>query len=71
MDDFGVKYVGQENSDHLVAALKYLYEITIDREGSKFLSLTIKFDYQKRIDISMPGYVKKTLLHFQHIARQK
>ena len=48
MDNFGVKYVRQENSDHLVAALKDLYEITIDREGLKFLGLTIKFDYQTR-----------------------
>ena len=69
MEDFGVKYVGQQNFDHLVAALKDLYEITVDREGLKFLGLTIKFDYQKRIvDISMPGYVKKALLRFQHIA---
>ena len=72
VDDFGVKYVGKENFDHLVAALKDLYEITVDEKGSKFLGLTIKFNYQKRtVDISMPGYVKKALLRFQHIARRK
>ena len=47
MDNFGVKYVGQENFYHIVAALNGLYEITVNKEGSEFLGLTIKFDYQK------------------------
>ena len=70
MDDFGVKYVGKENFHHLIAALRDLYEVTVDKEGSKFLGLTITFNYDKQtVDISMPGYVIKALLRFQHLAR--
>ena len=69
VDDFSLKYVGKEHFDHLVVALKDLYEVTVDNEGSNLLSLTIEFDYKNRtVDISMPGYVKKALLRFQHLA---
>ena len=72
MDDSGVKYAGKENFHHLIASLRDLYEVTVDEEGSKFLGLTITFDYDKQtVDISMPGYVIKALLQFQHLARRK
>ena len=71
VDDSGVKYVDKENFDHLAQALQNQYEITVDN-NSKFLGLTIKFDYtNKTVNISMPGYVKKALLHFQHITGRK
>ena len=41
VDDFGVKYVGEENLTHLVNILKEHYEISIDREGSHYLGITI------------------------------
>ena len=50
VDDFGAKYVGNHNFQHLISALKDLYEITIDDKGEKFLGLTIKLNYkQKRV----------------------
>ena len=71
VDDFGVKYVGKEKIDHLAQALWDQYEITVD-DDSKFLGLTIKFNYaNKTVNISMPGYVKKALLRFQHIAQRQ
>ena len=30
VDDFGVKYVGKENTDHLIQTLNKLYTISID-----------------------------------------
>ena len=41
VDDFGVKYIGKENADHLIQALKKLYTISIDWTGSLFCGLTI------------------------------
>ena len=41
VDDFGVKYIGKENSDHLIQALQKLYTISIDWTGSLFCGLTI------------------------------
>jgi hypothetical protein len=67
VDDFGVKYVGQEHANHLLQTLKILYTVTADWSGTKFLGLTIKWDYDnKTVDISMPGYVEKALQQFQH-----
>ena len=70
VDDFGVKYKGVENFRHLCSALRDLYEITVDEHGTKFLGLSIKWNYKAGwVEISMPGYVKKALLRFQHVAK--
>ena len=41
VDDFGVKYIGKENADHLIQALQKLYTISIDWNGSLFCGLAI------------------------------
>ena len=41
VDDFGVKYVGKENADHLIQTLQKLYTISIDCTGSLLCGLTI------------------------------
>ena len=70
VDDFGVKYVGQENFDHLVNALRDLYTITVNPNWKHFLGLTLAWDYiSNHIDISIPCYIKKTLTSFQHVAQ--
>ena len=33
VDDFGVKYVGKDNTDHLIQALKKLYTVSINWYG--------------------------------------
>ena len=30
VDNFGVKYVGKENADHIISALRGLYTVSID-----------------------------------------
>jgi hypothetical protein len=58
VDDFGVKYVGKENSDHLLHALKQHYEVTEDWEGKLYCGISLKWDYKKKtVDLSMPGYI--------------
>eukprot|EP00957_Ditylum_brightwellii_P202232 15329205-Ditylum_brightwellii.AAC.2 len=32
-DDFGVKYIGQENINHLISVLKCYYTVKIDMTG--------------------------------------
>ena len=68
VDDFGVKYVGEEDFEHLLSALRALYEITVDYHGSRFLGISINWDYQNgTVDISMPKYITKILTRFQHV----
>ena len=66
MDDFGVLYVGDEHAQHLMGILKEHCEISVDWKGEKYISLTIDWDYvQKKVHISMPGYIAKALMQFK------
>jgi hypothetical protein len=48
VDDFAVKYVGQENAHHLRNALLRHYGITTDWKGKVYSGMTLNWDYQKR-----------------------
>ena len=63
VDDFGVKYVGEEHAQHLVDVLKSHYKITEDWEGEKYIGIDIEWDYAKRqVHLSMPDYIRKALV---------
>ncbi len=67
VDDFGVKYVGKENADHLISVLQEEYKIDIDWEGTRYIGLTLDWDYiQRKVHLSMPGYITKALTQFAH-----
>jgi hypothetical protein len=67
VDDFGVKYVGRENAEHLMACIKNNYDISSDWKGSAYCSLTLEWEYKnKTVDLSMPGYINAALNKYQH-----
>jgi hypothetical protein len=69
VDNLGVKYVGREHAEHLMACIKKNYNISSDWNGSAYCGLTLDWDYKKRtVDLSMPGYIKATLHKYQHPA---
>jgi hypothetical protein len=69
VDDFTVKYVGKQHTDHLRNALLKTYELKTDWTGTVYSGMTLKWDYKHRTcDISMPGYVSNVLRKFQHDA---
>jgi hypothetical protein len=60
VDDFGVMYLSDDDSNHLVAALREKYVITIDSTGAQYCGLTFDWNYDKRyVDVSMPGYIER------------
>jgi hypothetical protein len=66
VDNFGVKYVGEEHCDHLLAVLKEHYDVKVDETGGRYLGLTIDWDYAKRcVHLSMPDYVPDALHRFK------
>ena len=72
VDDFGIKYVGKEHADHLLATLRTQYTMTTDWAGTNYCGLTIDWDYRARTcDISLPGYVERALHRFQHRPSKK
>jgi hypothetical protein len=67
VDDFGVKYVGQQHAEHLLTALNTYYPTSTDWEGTLYCGITLKWDYEHRtVDLSMPGYVQTALDKFKH-----
>jgi hypothetical protein len=67
VDDFGVKYIGREHAEHLMACTKKNYNISRDWNGSAYCGLTLDWDYKNRtVDLSMPGYIKAALHKYQH-----
>jgi hypothetical protein len=69
VDDFGVKYVGREHAEHLMACIKKNYEISSDCTCSAYYGLTLEWDHNNRtMDLSMPGYIKAALHKYQHPA---
>lgn len=67
VDDFAVKYFNKADADHLINALKEVYDITVDWKGQDYCGLKIEWDYKNaHVDISMPTYTIKALQRLQH-----
>jgi hypothetical protein len=47
-DNFAVKYTSMEDAQHLIDALKQDYTITIDWDTTKYIGLTLKWDYKNQ-----------------------
>ena len=45
VDDFGVKYVGQEHAEHLIQVLREYYTMSIDWDGSLYCGIQLDWDY--------------------------
>ena len=72
VDDFGVKYVGEQHAKHLKHTLEQHYKVTTDWTGRRYIGITLDWDYVRRqVHLSMPGYVAKALKQFQHIAPKR
>jgi hypothetical protein len=62
VDNFGVKYVGNEHVDHLIWCIKQKYQLTKDWTGDLYCGIKLNWDYDAHtLNISMPGYIKKLL----------
>ena len=62
-----MKYVNKNDVEHLISVLKQDYEIDTDWEGTRYLGLTLDWDYTKReVHLSMPGYIENALVRFGH-----
>ena len=66
VDDFGVKYVGEEHAEHLLSVINEHYRCKAEWPGNRYLGMTLDWDYDHReVHISMPGYVHEALQRFR------
>ena len=67
VDDFSVKYVHKRDADTLISLLQQHYDLTTDWTGTKYLGLSLEWNYtQRTLDLSMPGYIQRALSRFHH-----
>ena len=68
VDGFGVKYENKEGAIHLMKILKQNYEVVTKYwKGTIYAGIHLHWDYKGgNVHLSMPGYIKKALLLFQH-----
>ena len=60
VDDFGIKYFGTKDVEHLISALSHNYKLSTDWEGKNFCGLTFDWHYDAEfVDFSMPEYLPK------------
>ncbi len=65
IDNFSVKYINKDNVKQLASILRQDCKIDVDWEGTRYLGLTIDWDYtDHKVHLSMPGYINKALLRF-------
>jgi hypothetical protein len=48
VEDFAVKYAGNQHTDHLRNALLQSYELTTDWEAKLYSGMSLKWDYKKQ-----------------------
>ncbi len=71
VDNFGIKYIGEDNLQHLYDALhKETYDIVEDRVGNLYIDLSWHYD-KGYVYLSMPKYVMKQLTRYAHPAPVK
>ncbi len=67
VDDFAVKYINREDANHLINTIRKNYRMTVDEEATKYIGLTIQWDYTNRkVHTHMPGYLGKAYVRFNH-----
>ena len=60
VDDFGVKYDGKENMQHLLNTVRKYYKCSCNWERKSYCGITIKWDYEgRKVHLAMPGYIPK------------
>jgi hypothetical protein len=73
VDDFRIKYIGEDNLQHLYDTLrKETYEIVEDRLGYLYCGINLKWNYNKHyVDLDMSKYVMKQMTCYAHPAPLK
>ncbi|KAL7480683.1 hypothetical protein ACHAW6_006349, partial [Cyclotella cf. meneghiniana] len=72
VDNFGIKYLKEEDLDHLIKSLEKHYDFTVNKEGKEFVKIELDWDYEKReVHLSMTPYLQKALRQFDNVIPTK
>ena len=69
VDDFGVKFKDMDGAEDLIRCLQLYYTLTIKKDATKYLGLTIAVDkITREVRLSAPGVIAKALKQFAPIS---
>jgi hypothetical protein len=72
VDDFSIKYLKEDDLDHLIKSLEKHYDVTVDKEGKEYAKIELDWDYEKReVHLSMIPYLLKALRQFDNVIPTK
>ena len=72
VDDFGIKYITNDDLNHLIKVLKTYYDVSVDLDGKEFVKIELDWDYNKReVHLSMEPYLRKALRQFDNVVPKK
>ena len=72
VDDFGIKYVKQEDVDHLVSIMRQKYTFKVDFDAKQYIGIHLDWNYMRReLICSMKNYVKQALMELKHAAKTR
>ena len=67
VDNFGVKYVGDDHAINLRDTIKENYTVTEEWDGRRYIGITLDWDYKKgQVHLFMPNYATKSLKQSNH-----
>ncbi len=76
VDNFVIQYIGDACLDHLHQALKKHYKVSEEIDGTRFFSMTLKWNYSPihakcLCRLSMPGYIHNICTRYRHLMPTK
>ena len=72
VDDFGIKYIKQQDLDHLINSLKQYYDVSVVMEGKEYVKIELDWDNEQgKVHLSMKPYLLKTLRQFDNLIPTK
>ena len=72
VDNFGLKYVGEEHALHLKNTIEENYTVTSEWDVRWYIGITLDWDYKRRqVHLAMPKYVTNYLKQFNNKLKKK
>ena len=72
VDDFGIKFLSENDLDHLIGVLRKYYNVKVNMKGQEYLKIELDWDYEnKKVHLSMKPYLDKLLRQFDNVVPTK
>ena len=65
VDDFGLKFIQDNDLNHLISMLKRYCDVSVDKTGQEYVKINLDWDYKgRKVHLSMEPYLQKALKQF-------